>query len=126
MRKKFVFFYFICCLVVLGVGVGELHSGHAVGIQIAKCDTAFNNRCTQPAQCSYNVSMGSGDCIIDCMTMADFNGKDKEYPSQAKCGTWKDAGTSGGGGAGGAGGIISIGIPKDASGEPADWWTVFS
>ncbi len=118
MKKQF-FFSLLVFVSFLVFFKGLLMFG-AFGEKVVNCGDAFNDRCTQPGQCSYNTGHAASNCVITCKTVYEINGKEELLTMEAKCGSWKD--DSGGSGTGGSGTGGSSGDGFDPEGDGTPWW----
>jgi len=91
-KKVFVAVFFLFSVAVFIAGL-RLYSYPGLVDKVVTCATVFVNQCTRPGQCSYNLSHGTADCVITCVTKIKMNGVDDKITTTAKCGTWKDAST---------------------------------
>jgi len=89
MKKRgfVVLVYLVVSVAVFMIGIRS--AGGAIGEKTVTCDKAFNNQCSKPGQCSYNVTHGASECVIKCQTKINLNGNETIVPSEAKCGSWK-------------------------------------
>ena len=93
LKKNLVCAYFIFSVIAFGIGLNVLYSDDPVvpgtPLPVPKtetCQAVFGETCSQPGQCSWNVTHGTSTCKIHCKTKVIINGKEKIIDTVADCG----------------------------------------